>query len=106
MASETGEDVDQTTAGQLWIREVLMPTMHRAHQAVGGHGTAVQAYCDLLEVRYLLSERAARDVGIEVALDALATGRTPVDSAARLGVAETPTAEIDMRALMREIAEG
>ena len=28
--------------------------VRRAHAAVGGHGSAIQAYCDLLEVRWLL----------------------------------------------------
>src|SRR5262249_35142500 len=46
-------------------------------RAVGGLGDPVQAYCDLLEVRWLRSEQAGRDVGDEVALEALARrGRT------------------------------
>ena len=65
--------------------------MARAHEAVGRRGTPIQAYCDLLEVRWLLSERAGRDVGTERALVALADAVVPSDSAAQLMVVETPT---------------
>ena len=51
--------------------------MARAHRRSAGVGDPVQAYCDLLEVRWLLSEQAGRDVGDEPALKALAAGRAP-----------------------------
>ena len=54
----------------------------------GGIGDPVQAYCDLLEVRWLLSEEAGRDVGDGAALDALANRSQPTDSAAMVVVAE------------------
>ncbi len=44
----------------------------------------VQAYCDLLEVRWLLSERAGADVGDAAALAALAAKAAPAGSAASL----------------------
>jgi hypothetical protein len=59
---------------------------------VGFTGTAIQAYCDLLEVRWLLSEKAGRDVGTNKALAALAGNVIPTDSAAQMAVAEVPTA--------------
>lgn len=91
LCREAGHNVDESTAAQLWVSEVARPDMHRAHAAVGGAGTAIQAYCDLLEVRWLLSERAGRDVGTERALAALARNVVPTDSAAKLAVVETPT---------------
>ncbi|MFT4086623.1 MAG: DUF4032 domain-containing protein [Gordonia sp. (in: high G+C Gram-positive bacteria)] len=91
LREESGEDVDDPTAGQLWLREVALPGMHQAHRAVHGRGSAVQAFCDLLEMRWLLSEQAGRDVGTTVALAELARDDAPVDSAARLSVVETPT---------------
>jgi hypothetical protein len=39
--------------------KLLRPGMERAYEAVGRIGDPVQAYCDLLEVRWLLSEQAA-----------------------------------------------
>lgn len=91
LCREAGHDVDERTAAQLWVMEMVRPTMHRAHAAVGHTGTAIQAYCDLLEVRWLLSEQAGRDLGTERALMALARNVVPTDSAAQLMVVETPT---------------
>ena len=91
LSREAGHDVDERTAGQLWVMEVATPMMHRAHAAVGNSGSAVQAYCDLLEVRWLLSERAGHDVGTERALHALSRNVVPSESAAQLQVVETPT---------------
>jgi hypothetical protein len=91
LCREAGHDVDERTAAQLWVMEVATPTMHRAHTAVGGTGTPIQAYCDLLEVRWLLSEGAGRDVGTERALQALVRNVVPSESAAQLVVVEDPT---------------
>ncbi|KUI30100.1 lipopolysaccharide kinase [Mycobacterium sp. IS-1742] len=91
LSRESGQDVDDSTAAQLWVMEVATPTMHRAHEAIGRAGTPIQAFCDLLEVRWLLSERAGRDVGTERALVALARDVIPPDSAAKMAVAEVPT---------------
>jgi hypothetical protein len=68
------------------------PGVDRAHETVGGRGDPIQAYCDLLEVRWLLSEQEGRDVGEEAALAALAARQAPKESAAQLVVAETATA--------------
>jgi hypothetical protein len=76
-----------------WATEVLRPGSARAHQALGGVGDPIQAYCDLLEVRWLLSEKAQHDVGEKAALDALAQRATPAGSAARMAVADAPTGQ-------------
>ncbi|MBX7435330.1 DUF4032 domain-containing protein [Mycobacterium sp. Y57] len=91
LCREAGHDVDERTAAQLWVMEVATPLMHRAHAAVGGAGSPIQAYCDLLEVRWLMSERAGHDVGTERALQALARNVVPAESAAQLMIVETPT---------------
>jgi hypothetical protein len=91
LCREAGEDVDEATAARLWLMEVATPTMHRAHAAVSGTGSDIQAFCDLLEVRWLLSEQAGHDVGTERALVALARNRVPADSAAEMAVVEVPT---------------
>ena len=92
LCREAGHDVDESTATRLWVMEVATPTMHQAHAAVGYTGTAIQAYCDLLEVRWLLSERAGHDVGTDRALAALSRDVIPTDSAAKMAVVEIPTA--------------
>jgi hypothetical protein len=82
---------DDVAAGFRWRTEVLLPGMARAARAVGADADPVQAYCDLLEVRWLLSEQAGRDVGDEAALAALASRQAPSESAAQMVVAETAT---------------
>jgi tRNA A-37 threonylcarbamoyl transferase component Bud32 len=90
----TGAGTDDPAAVHRWRIEVFEPGMERAHAAVGHRGDPVQAYCDLLEVRWLLSEKAGADVGDETALAALAARSVPGDSAAELAFVDLPTAEM------------
>ncbi len=92
LCREAGHDVDESTAARLWVMEVLTPYSHLAHDVVRHRGTPVQAYCDMLEVRWLLSEQAGHDVGTNKALAALARDVIPTDSAAKMSIAEVPTA--------------
>ncbi|MDT5391006.1 MAG: hypothetical protein QOE04_4647 [Mycobacterium sp.] len=96
---EAGHDVDESTAARLWQLEVLTPYEQWAHAALGKTGTPIQAYCDLLEVRWLLSEQAGRDVGTNKALAALAGDVIPPDSAAKMAIAEVPTAPFAVLAI-------
>ena len=82
------------TAALRWAADVLAPGSMRAHQAAGGLGDPIQAYCDLLEVRWLLSEQAKQDVGEAAALDALSRRAVPAGSAARMAIAEAPTGQL------------
>ncbi len=91
MQQESGVEIPEEDAARLWLHDVLEPGRRRAHEALGGVGDPIQAYCDLLEVRWLLSEAAGYDVGDGPALDALATRRTPTESAAGLVFVDAPT---------------
>jgi tRNA A-37 threonylcarbamoyl transferase component Bud32 len=91
LCRETNEDAGESATARLWLRDVVLPGMEQAHAAIQRSGTAIQAYCDLLEVRWLLSEQAGHDVGTEKALAALGRNVVPTDSAAELVVVETPT---------------
>ena len=82
---------DAVAAGFRWRTEVLLPGMAKAAAAVGPDADPIQAYCDLLEVRWLLSEQAGQDVGDAAALAALASRQAPSESAAQMVVAETAT---------------
>jgi hypothetical protein len=86
---EPGSAPDEL-AGYRWLAEAFRPGAARA-AAVEPEVDPVQAYCDLLEVRWILSERAGRDVGDQAALAALASRETPTGSAARMAVAESAT---------------
>ena len=57
-------------AAERWDREVLGPALERLRTVTGQTGDTIQAYCDVLETKWLRSERAGRDVGLRAALDA------------------------------------
>ncbi len=91
---EANAPVPEIVAASRWMAELLRPGMLRAHLAVGGVGEPIQAYCDLLEVRWLLSEQAGRDVGTDVAISALEQRSVPPQSAASMVVADAATGQL------------
>ena len=60
--------VPETEAATRWLREVYERTLARLSATIGTDRDPVQAYCDVLEHKWLLSERAGRDVGLEAAI--------------------------------------
>ena len=93
---EYGYDVAADVAAQGWLHDVFWPEVAKAHEAVQWVGDATQAYCDLLEVRWLLSEEAGTDVGDEPALAALAHRDAPSESAATIAFVDVATRELPM----------
>ncbi len=77
--------------GARWMLEIFEPGVGQLMEVMGEDVDPVQAYCDLLEVRWLLSERAGHDVGNEAALHSMAEWETPVGSSAQMASVETPT---------------
>ena len=65
-----GVSVPLDQAAEIWIRDVLQPSLATLAPAIGPARDLLQAYCDVLEQKWLLSEAAGRDVGLEAALDA------------------------------------
>ncbi len=61
--------VSEEAGAKRWRREVLEPALRRLRPAIGDRDP-IQAYCDVLEHKWLLSERARRDVGLDAAIDA------------------------------------
>ncbi len=78
-------------AGVRWLAEVYRPGLDQVRRLADAGADLTQAFCDLLEVRWLMSEEAGRDVGTSVALQALARRSTPPNSAAQLMVLEAAT---------------
>ena len=82
-------------AATRWRVEVFEPMLRRLTEVIGTGADPVQAYCDLLHHRYLLSARLKRDVGTEVAFEdwvALGAPGGAVDARARLAEASGPAA--------------
>ncbi len=86
-----GRALDESDAADRWLREMLRPMLARLATLALPSADLVQAYCDLLEVRWLLSEEAGQDVGDDVAIDVLRMRRAPPESAARMLGVEEPT---------------
>ena len=74
---------NDVVAGFRGRTDVLEPGMVKAAAALADVADPIQAYCDLLEVRWLLRSGEGRDVGEEAALAALAARKAPSESAAR-----------------------
>jgi hypothetical protein len=94
IAQQNGVDVSAAFVAPRWVTDVLRPGSARAHQALAGVGDPIQAYCDLLEVRWLLSEQAKQDVGEDAALEALARRAAPAGSAAKMAIADVSTGQL------------
>jgi hypothetical protein len=62
--------VSPEAAAERWLADVLQPAIAALIPAIGPLRDPVQAYCDVLEEKWLLSEAARRDVGLEAAMAA------------------------------------
>jgi hypothetical protein len=72
--------IGEVAGARRWRRDILEPTLRRLRPVIGQRD-AIQAYCDVLEHKWLLSERARRDVGLEAAMEAyLAEGAPAPES--------------------------
>jgi hypothetical protein len=70
----TGRTTPEEVGARRWRRHVLDPALRLLRPAVGDRDL-IQAYSDVLEHKWLLSERAGRDVGLKAAIEAyLAVG--------------------------------
>jgi hypothetical protein len=65
-----GAAVPKTEAAERWRRDVLEPSLSTLLPAVGSLRDVLQAYCDVLEQKWLLSEAAGHDVGLGAAMAA------------------------------------
>jgi tRNA A-37 threonylcarbamoyl transferase component Bud32 len=61
--------IPETEAAQRWLVNVFEPTVAKLRRAIAPERDIVQAYCDILEHKWLLSEAAGRDVGLEAAIE-------------------------------------
>jgi hypothetical protein len=67
---QRGEAVPLPAAADRWLADVLEPMLATLLPAIGPLRDPIQAYCDVLEQKWLLSEAAGRDVGLGAALEA------------------------------------
>jgi len=89
-----GQSMDDVEAADRWLRDVVRPGLSMVRNAFPA-GEPIQTYCDFLEVRWLLSEQAQRDVGDQAAIAAMKAQAVPSESAATLAVVEAPTTPLE-----------
>jgi len=69
MAREGKQSVPVSAAAYRWLHERFNYTTQRLAPLVGRIGEAPEVYCRVLEHKWLLSERAGHDVGLENAIE-------------------------------------
>jgi tRNA A-37 threonylcarbamoyl transferase component Bud32 len=82
LASSSGRPVSLEEGTARWHAERLDPALARLALIIGPGRDALQAYCDLLEHKWLLSERAGRDVGLEAAFASYVDSGAPAPETA------------------------
>ncbi len=86
-----GRQLTDGEGAERWLRDVLTPTLARLAPAIGPNRDPIQAYCDVLETKWLLSEAAGHDVGLDRAIETyLAMGAPAPESA------EGPVVDLDI----------
>jgi len=79
-----------------WQAEVLEPYLARLRAVIGPGRDPLQAYCDLLEHKWLRSERARQDLGLEAAFASyVAAGAPAPEVAGSAPVLDLDTAEAE-----------
>lgn len=68
LEQEQGVPMRREDGAHRWLHEVLQPAVARLAPAIGPHRDPLQAYCDVLETKWILSERAGWDVGLAAAI--------------------------------------
>jgi hypothetical protein len=65
-----GRSLTEDQGAERWLVDVLEPALQAVVPLIGEGRDPIQAYCDILEEKWILSELAGRDVGLESAIDA------------------------------------
>jgi len=63
-----GRSLGERDGVKRWMSDVLTPSLARLVPAIGPGRDPIQAYCDVLETKWILSENAGEDVGLEAAI--------------------------------------
>jgi tRNA A-37 threonylcarbamoyl transferase component Bud32 len=68
LEATSGKSVPEARGAQVWRTEVLEPALRKLAPVIGPMRDTLQAYCDVLERKWLLSERVGHDVGLDAAI--------------------------------------
>jgi tRNA A-37 threonylcarbamoyl transferase component Bud32 len=68
LTREMNRSVALSVAAFRWLEQRFRPTVSKLHRELGPPADEAELYCQVLEHKWFLSEKAKRDVGLEVAL--------------------------------------
>ena len=68
-SADRSRSLSMTEAAFQWLRERFEPTVARLASQIERGGHAAELYCQVLEHKWFLSERAQHDVGLDRAID-------------------------------------
>ena len=84
---DEGRVIGRAEGARRWRVDVLDPTLARLRPAIGPDRDPLQAYCDVLETKWLLSEAAGSDVGLAAAIEAYIEMGAPAPETVADGIA-------------------
>ncbi len=66
---QLNRSVPMSSAAVRWLEEVYRPAVERLAPLIGRQTDVPELYCEVLEHKWFMSERAKRDVGMDTAID-------------------------------------
>jgi tRNA A-37 threonylcarbamoyl transferase component Bud32 len=87
--------VDEVEGADRWVNDVLEPSLRELMPAIGPGRDPLQAYCDVLEEKWILSEAVGTDVGLAAAMDAYLGLGAPAPEGDGPTEASSPALDID-----------
>ncbi len=73
--------VSEGEGADRWLHEVLEPSLTALLPVIGPDRDVLQAYCDVLEEKWIRSERQGADVGLQASIDAYLGSGAPAPEA-------------------------
>ncbi|HEX5754137.1 MAG TPA: DUF4032 domain-containing protein [Archangium sp.] len=98
LTREVNRSVPLSVAAFRWLDERFRPTLGQLERELGPAADEAELYCQVLEHKWFLSERAKRDVGLEVAVKGYVALRREQPALALLRSASAPLPVVEASA--------
>jgi len=89
-----GRSIPSEEVADRWLRDVYRPTLARIVTAVPPGRDLIQAYCDVLEEKWFLSEGAGADIGLAAAIEAYVAMGAPAPETVAGGADDVEAADM------------
>jgi tRNA A-37 threonylcarbamoyl transferase component Bud32 len=100
-----GAPVSEVEAADAWVGGILEPSLHELMPSIGPGRDPLQAYCDVLEEKWILSEAAGRDVGLAASMTAYLRLGAPAPEGDGPTEASSITLDIDWSGAWEDVQE-